>query len=79
MSFAILISILFSIAISLRADIPSSSNHGGFVYIIGPTIIGIVVLSFYLLALEYRPHQKFNLGLLAIFIILCGGVYYFVN
>ena len=77
--FAIILSIILSIAIALNADIPDSIGHGGFTYIIAPAIFGFVILSLYSLAIVLRPKRKFTFGLLSIILNIVIGLYYMIS
>jgi hypothetical protein len=79
MSLAIFMSIVFSVVIALNADMPASIGHGGFMYIIGPSFYGLLVLIFYLVSLGVRPDFKFALGIISILINLLIGCIYFLN
>lgn len=70
----IIISIIFSISIALMADIPDSSGHGGFIYIIGPGFIGLVLLLIYLVFLGPKPQWKSIAGATIIIINLIVGL-----
>ncbi len=72
--FAILLSIILSVSIALQADIPASSGHGGFVYIIIPSICGIGVLIGYFISLFALPKKKLLMGLIGILINICVGI-----
>ena len=73
---AVFMSVLLSISIALNADIPASSGHGGFIYILGPGAIGIIVLVLYLLLLPIWPQKKVILGLNSILINIIIGFYF---
>ena len=73
---SIFFSIVASIAIALRADIPASSGHGGFIYIIGPGFIGILVMLIYMGSLSMFPEKKVKFGIIAILVNLVVGIYF---
>jgi len=52
MSIAIVMSTLLSIVIALQAEMPPSIGFGGFYYIFGPGILGIIVLVFYFIGIQ---------------------------
>ena len=76
---SIFLSIPTSIAIALKADISPSSNHGGFIYIIGPAIFGIIVLLGYISSLPFFPKKKIIFGILSILINLGVGIYFMLS
>lgn len=71
---AMFLSTIISVAIALEADIPDSSGHGGFIYIIIPAISGIGFLTLYLISLLAIPSQKFLLGVLGVILNICVGI-----
>ncbi|PKQ45507.1 hypothetical protein [Confluentibacter flavum] len=79
-SIKYIISIFFSIVastvIALKANIPASSGHGGFIYIIGPGFLGILVLIAYLVCLSTFPEKKVIIGITAILINLSIGIWF---
>ena len=72
--FALVLSTIISITIALQADIPASSGHGGFVYIIVPALWGIGIFILYFISLLALPKHKFLLGLLGIMANVCVGL-----
>lgn len=72
--FALILSVIASITIALHADIPDSSGHGGFVYLIMPAIYGLGILVLYIISLLVKPHTKFFLGVLAIVLNIGVGL-----
>ena len=77
--FGIVLSIILSVIIALNADIPPSAGHGGFVLIIGPGVIGLIVLLSFLIFLGIRPQKKYVLGLISIILNLVIGFYYMLS
>ena len=73
---SIFFSIVASIAIAWEADFPASSGHGGFIYLIGPGIIGIIVMLIYLGSLTTFPEKKVIFGIVAILVNLGIGIYF---
>tara|TARA_R110002051_G_scaffold78683_1_gene142294 strand:+ start:1250 stop:1552 length:303 start_codon:yes stop_codon:yes gene_type:complete len=74
----IFISIIASISIAMMADMPDSIGFGGFVYLIGPLLIGIVILVLYISMLFFKPKWKTILGTVAIIINICVGLYFMI-
>ncbi|TRO66808.1 hypothetical protein [Christiangramia sabulilitoris] len=68
------LSIIASVIISLQADIPASSGHGGFIYIIIPVISGVAILFLYLISLTIKPRKKIILGVLSIVLNIITGI-----
>lgn len=79
MSIAILFSILLSVIIALNADMPADIGYGGFEYIFGPGIFGILILILYLIAVGVKPNLKFIIGIISALINLGIGFFYFFN
>ena len=76
----IFISILFSITIALQADISDSSGHGGLIYIIGPGLLGLLIIIFYLISLFISPKSNTILGITSIVInIIIGFIFMFTE
>ena len=76
---SIFFSIVASITIALKADIPASSGHGGFIYFIGPGIIGILVMFAYIGSLSLFPEKKVKFGIISILVNLGVGIYFMFN
>ena len=76
---SIFFSIIASIAIALKADISPSSGHGGFLYIIGPGLIGILIMIVYMASLSTFPKKKEMFGIIAILINLGVGIYFMLS
>lgn len=76
MAVSILISIVLSIVIALNADMPNDIGFGGFTYIIGPSLWGIVVLIFYLISVGSKPNLKFPLGIICVLTNIVIGFNY---
>jgi len=76
---SVFFSIVASIAIALKADISASSGHGGFIYIIGPGFIGILVMLVYMGSLSMFPEKKVKFGIIAILVNLGVGIYFMFN
>tara|TARA_R100000935_G_scaffold6226_1_gene13684 strand:- start:343 stop:711 length:369 start_codon:yes stop_codon:yes gene_type:complete len=74
--FALLLSVFLSVAIALNANIPASSGHGGFIYILGPFIFGIIILILYIAFLIICPKRKFILGIISTIVNICTGFYF---
>ena len=74
--FGIVLSIILSVLIALNADISPSAGHGGFLYIIGPGIIGSIILIFYLISLGFKPELKYSVGLISILSNILVGIFY---
>ncbi|RKS42532.1 hypothetical protein BC962_3257 [Gillisia mitskevichiae] len=70
----IFLSIIASVIISLQADIPPSSGHGGFIYIIIPVITGVSILFLYLISLTIKPRKKIVLGIISIVVNILTGI-----
>ena len=77
--FGIVLSIILSVIIALNADISPSAGHGGFIHIIGPGIIGLIILLFYLISLGFKPDLKYPIGLASIFLNVIVGTSYMVS
>lgn len=73
---AVFFSILLSIGIALKAEIPASSGHGGFLYIIAPLIFGILIFVIYLAFLRISPEWKLFSGLISILMNIGIGFYF---
>jgi len=67
-------SIVASVVISLQKEIPASSGHGGFVYIIIPAMIGSLVFFLYLISLTIDPKRKISLGIISVMLNLVTGM-----
>ncbi|MCR9263040.1 hypothetical protein [Flagellimonas pelagia] len=74
----IFISIIFSISIALMADISASSGHGGLIYVIGPTLVGLLLIVIYLVVLITKPQWKYIFGTAFIIANLITG-FIFMN
>jgi hypothetical protein len=73
---AIFFSIFVSIWIALKADMPDSIGFGGFIYIIGPGLIGLFIMILYLIFSMIKPKWKIILGILSILLNIGIGFYY---
>lgn len=73
---AIFFSIFISIWIALKADKPDSIGFGGFIYIIGPGLIGVFTMILYLIFSMIKPKWKIILGILSILFNIGIGFYY---
>jgi hypothetical protein len=64
---------LASIIIALNADMPDNIGFGGFIYIIGPGVGGLLILYAYLISLWLYPKQKLKLGIISITLNIAVG------
>ncbi|WP_228853490.1 hypothetical protein [Aegicerativicinus sediminis] len=76
MLMAIIISIFLSTTIALNAEISASSGHGGFIYIIYPSLYGIIILMGYLVSLGLIPKWKYALGISCVLLNIVIGLIY---
>ena len=67
-------SIIASIIISLEKEIPASSGHGAFVYIIIPGMVGILVFFVYIISLTIEPKRKILFGIISVMLNLAVGI-----
>jgi len=77
--FGIFLSIILSVLIAVNADIPPSAGHGFYIWIIGPGLMGLMILLFYLTSLIVKPQQKYILGLTSIFLNVFIGFYFMLS
>lgn len=69
----VFLSIVASVVISLQKDIPASSGHGGFVYIIFPAMVGFLVFFLYIVSLKIEPKRKILFGIISVILNLATG------
>ena len=67
-------SIVASIIISFEKEIPASSGHGAFVYIIIPGMVGVLVFFVYIISLIIEPKRKILFGIISVMLNLLTGI-----
>lgn len=79
MGTSVVMSTLLSIIIALNANISPSSGHGGFIYIFGPGVSGIAIVTLHVVFVKIIPKLKFTLGLISIYINIAVGFMFYLN